>query len=232
MKKMLLYFAIICLTNCFSQNANPDLFQTWYLYGVQSSDADIYHSVSDALPAITPTLTISSDLSFNGQGACNSFIGTFIGLGSDTMEITQGTSFTTDNCNNQSQTTIENSYFEFIQTLNFGGWYNVSGIGNSMFLSISNPIFGGAIFGNTSLKTGNFDFNQISIYPNPATTTISINSKIIKVIKVEFLNSLGQNNKTVNTTFENIQISDLSSGIYTLKIFTEKGIIIKKIVKQ
>jgi Secretion system C-terminal sorting domain/META domain len=231
MKKKILYFAIICLTNCFSQNANPDLFQTWYLYGVQSSDADIYHSVSDALPAITPTLTISSDLSFNGQGACNTFNGVISDLSLDIIVMIPP-SFTTDNCNNISQSTIENSYFAFLQTLDYGGWYNVTGSGNSMFLSISNPIFGGAVFGNTSLKTGNFDFNQISIYPNPANTTVSIKSQTIKVTKVEFLNSLGQNNKNVDATFENIQISDLSSGIYTLKIFTEKGIIIKKIVKQ
>ena len=78
MKYLLVLISIIYSINCFGQEPNPELFQTWYLYSVMASDAspDPY-IVSEINPTIIPSLTIVEDLTFSGIGACNSFNGIF-----------------------------------------------------------------------------------------------------------------------------------------------------------
>jgi len=88
-----------------------------------------------------------------------------------------------------------------------------------------------AVFKNYQLKAPGFDAAQISIYPNPASTTVSLDSGNVAVTKVEFINSLGQNTKTISTNFETIDISDLPTGIYIMKICSDAGAINKKIIK-
>lgn len=61
---------------------------------------------------------------------------------------------------------------------------------------------------------------KISMFPNPANTVLYI--EINKAIsKVEIFNASGQRVKVVNT--KNIPISELSSGIYVVKVTLENG---------
>lgn len=75
---------------------------------------------------------------------------------------------------------------------------------------------------------------EISIYPNPANEVLFINCKSIKYNYMEIRNVLGQimfESKTFSKATE-IKLNNWQSGIYFLKINTEKGIVCQKIVVE
>ncbi len=228
MKKLLLLASIICFINCYSQVPNPELFQTWHLTYIQGSDLDTPINVVEILPTITPFLTISSDLNFIGEGACNTYSGSFTNVTSEYFEITQfSQSFLT--CSSQMQNIFEASYFSFLQSASF---YQIYPEGQGLILTMYNPIFGSAIFRNLALKTVDFTPERLMIYPNPTNSKIFLDFNQLVVSKIQVINSIGQNVKTINSDFESINISDLPAGIYILKIDTELGVKNKKIVKK
>ena len=74
--------------------------------------------------------------------------------------------------------------------------------------------------------------SSISSYPNPVINNLTIESK--GNVAIEILNSEGQTIKEFKTA-ENkliVYLSDLSSGIYLLKATNDKGIIIRKFIKE
>ncbi len=72
---------------------------------------------------------------------------------------------------------------------------------------------------------------KISIYPNPATNTLNINSES-EVSNIKVINYLGQTIDNINGTGNEISIntSSYDSGIYFIQIETGKGISTQKIV--
>ena len=70
--------------------------------------------------------------------------------------------------------------------------------------------------------------SNISIYPNPATDFITVNCDNLQ--KAVIYNSLGQ--QTLSFTTNKADISTLPNGIYTIRLDTPKGTIVKKIVKR
>ncbi|MBI9038187.1 MAG: T9SS type A sorting domain-containing protein [Bacteroidales bacterium] len=72
---------------------------------------------------------------------------------------------------------------------------------------------------------------NVSIYPNPATNTLNINSDS-EVSNIKVLNYLGQtiDNIKVNGIELTVNTSTYNSGIYFIQIETEKGISTQKIV--
>ena len=72
---------------------------------------------------------------------------------------------------------------------------------------------------------------NIDIYPNPASDNITIESPQHAVI--EITNIQGQLVKTYTATGKtNIDISTFPSGVYVLEIKTEKGVEVKKFIKE
>lgn len=77
------------------------------------------------------------------------------------------------------------------------------------------------------------DVNAFKIYPNPFNNKISIEGDV-EIEKIILFNATGNLVKElpVNSKTFSFYNSDLANGIYLLKIETEKGLQIKKIVKQ
>ena len=73
---------------------------------------------------------------------------------------------------------------------------------------------------------------DIKIYPNPAKDNIVIEG--VSKAKIELFNLQGQFIKNVNATGNktSMDISDVNNGVYSIKITTTDGIIVKKISKQ
>jgi hypothetical protein len=132
-------------------------------------------------------------------------------------------------CSPEIHNTLEISYFNFLQS---AIQYLITPQGEGLIMTMYNPLMGTAVFQNFSLKTSDFDSERIAIYPNPTNSDIYLNFKSLNISKIQIVNSIGQNIKTINNDFESINIADLSSGIYILKINTELGMINKKIVKE
>jgi len=115
--------------------------------------------------------------------------------------------------------------------LQYGGTYQIIPQGNDLLLIISNPIFGSAVFTNFKLDINDFDFSQITIYPNPIESNFSLKSDKLNISRIQISNLFGQNVKTIQKEFGIIDISDLTSGVYILKIDTGFGILYRKIIK-
>ncbi|UPT70463.1 MAG: T9SS type A sorting domain-containing protein [Flavobacterium sp. JAD_PAG50586_2] len=228
MKQLFTLAALIFSIHCFCQAPNPELFRTWYLYEYYSTDDNIHYPVSAVTPAVSPHVTFTEALDFNGQGACNFFTGSYTSPYND-LVLFENFSATLLLCSSQSQMDMEGAFFSMLQS---GGQYTITGQGGNMRLHIETPIFTNFVFGNTALGSPDFDLNRTVIYPNPVTSQLSVDSGNNAIDKVEIINSLGQTVKTASSGFNAIIVSDLASGIYLVKIQAEGKTVLKKVVKE
>ena len=74
MKYLILFISLIYSAEFFAQD--PDLVQTWYLQELFYIDPQYYY-IDEIDPSINPFITISANLYFEGQGACNTFNGNY-----------------------------------------------------------------------------------------------------------------------------------------------------------
>ena len=87
----------------------------------------------------------------------------------------------------------------------------------------------------SSFGLGNLQKEIISIFPNPTTGELRIENGELRIRSVEVFDVYGRKlqSKIVNLKSEIVlDISHLNSGIYFVKISTEQGEIVKKIIKQ
>ena len=102
-------------------------------------------------------------------------------------------------------------------------------------LTITNNEGDQAIYGNQLLSSPSFEMTSIEVYPNPMEDELKISSPNTVVLSVEIYNINGkkvdsfQNENQVSNKFN---FANLESGIYFLKIFTEAGLLTKKIIKK
>ena len=74
---------------------------------------------------------------------------------------------------------------------------------------------------------------QISLYPNPAKDVLMVyNESVFEITCIKVYDTLGKLVLEQNTSYSQIDISDLATGILFVKIETDKGLVTKKIIKQ
>jgi hypothetical protein len=81
----------------------------------------------------------------------------------------------------------------------------------------------------------NIRIQNVSVFPNPVKTLLSIESQNDSFTKVEVIDNLGRllwTQKIIESKRVNVDISNFDDGIYTLCIYTNKGVICKKIIKN
>jgi len=102
------------------------------------------------------------------------------------------------------------------------------------------PLGGSTTYGNYTLayiitsNTGNIgsvDVNLLKIFPNPTKDELFINSDL-QIKKIEIYSLTGILLILENVFTEKISVSTLPAGIYLVKIYTDKELIIRKIVKD
>lgn len=230
MKNILcLAFTIVCLVG-FSQTPDPNIYQTWYLYDMYSTDDNIHYPVSNIYPPVSPQITFTEDMVFNGIGACNSFFGSFSSPFTETI-VFSNFAATLSLCENSQHTSMEGGFFGLFQN-NVPNQYTIYGEGNNMGLSISTPLFFVYVFGNIPLNTKNFDLNKTILYPNPVETSFYISAPNETITKVEIYNSLGKLIKKQDDGSRTINIFDIEPGIYFVKLYSDNASVVKKIVKR
>jgi len=74
--------------------------------------------------------------------------------------------------------------------------------------------------------------NPITVFPTPTTGELQIISYELRIINVEVFDIYGRNKKAESRMQNEIDISGLSAGIYFVKITTEQGEVVKKVVKH
>jgi len=75
--------------------------------------------------------------------------------------------------------------------------------------------------------------NSVSIYPNPARNNVNITSKnTIKTIELYDVQGRVLQSQVIDSQSSTMDISSKSKGVYFLKVVTEKGIKVEKLVKN
>lgn len=84
------------------------------------------------------------------------------------------------------------------------------------------------------LQNDSFLFDTyFSIYPNPAQEVLNLKTKEdMTIYSVSIYSILGQQIQTITNPEKSIDVSDLQSGNYLIKIVTDKGISNTKFIKQ
>ncbi len=74
---------------------------------------------------------------------------------------------------------------------------------------------------------------SLSIYPNPASDIVKVNSEE-NINYIEILNISGQivSFENVNTNNAEINISNLSSGVYFIKVYTANDVTTQKLIVE
>ena len=114
----------------------------------------------------------------------------------------------------------------------FGKSIDISADGDT-FIAASDTAFPRIYtFNDALLSTKNYLLNNaVSIYPNPIKTSFNINiSNSLNVKEVVIYTLLGK--QVYKSYSTKINISHLSKGIYLSKIITNKGSILKKLIKN
>jgi hypothetical protein len=73
--------------------------------------------------------------------------------------------------------------------------------------------------------------NDVYIYPNPTSTQLFIDTKIA-IKEITIVNTTGKLVKSLTLNSNVIDVTDLSNGVYFIKLTTNEGLITKKFVKQ
>jgi choice-of-anchor B domain-containing protein len=115
---------------------------------------------------------------------------------------------------------------------NYAGSWNVYPFFESGNIVISGENGFTLVRDNSSLGTSDADIENFNLYPNPAKNKLKINSKNEPLKQIEVFNVLGQ--RIINLNFssslsENIDISNLNTGMYLVKInnLTTKRLIVR-----
>jgi len=92
---------------------------------------------------------------------------------------------------------------------------------------------GSVVIVDTVLGTNDFDATSISTYPNPVTSTFTINSQEV-ISSVSIFNVLGQQviNQTPDTLNFVVDFSNLTAGVYLANIATQSGSKTVKVIKK
>jgi len=78
--------------------------------------------------------------------------------------------------------------------------------------------------------------NAITIFPNPTTGKLRIENGELKIEKIELFDLAGKiilsHPLITSSSHQELDMTNLSAGIYLITIHTEKGIVHKKVVKE
>ena len=89
----------------------------------------------------------------------------------------------------------------------------------------------GSSCGSLSIVDESLD-TQIVMYPNPVNNKLFIKSQSEDLIKVEIYSVFGNLVKSTTKNLNEINVEDLSSGLYLIKIFTLEASVSKKLIKN
>ena len=103
-----------------------------------------------------------------------------------------------------------------------GDFDKCNGVGRAYFVRLNNP----------SLSTIDFTKTKISLYPNPVKDILNISlAENISIENYEIYDLIGKNVISKTTTENFINVSELSNGIYVIKVITSEGVMTNKFIK-
>ena len=145
-----------------------------------------------------------------------------------TMEVNYDFIIVTDGAGNQLNTQDDGDFVD-------ADFYSTDGTITVQVLNDSGVEYGDVtlVFACVSLSnTEEILENSLKLYPNPVINILTIESNSVAISKVEIYSILGKKIKEINSNFSFITTDNLSSGIYFIRIYSENGFTIRKILKR
>ena len=97
----------------------------------------------------------------------------------------------------------------------------------------SSNVFDEFVFSQPTLSAGRSNVNSsVSIHPNPANNIIRVTTNQATVNNVKVYDILGKTILNAKLKNNELDISNFKSGVYVLKIETDKGVSTKRIIKK
>lgn len=111
--------------------------------------------------------------------------------------------------------------------LNILNWTNISSL-----IGVAYPSFAWSLTDAESLGVKDLKESKITVYPNPTVDFIHI--KLANQEEIKEVSVIDFNGKKVNLApqHERVNLTNLSKGIYVLKVVTSSGVHIQKIIKK
>ncbi|TBX68376.1 T9SS type A sorting domain-containing protein [Flavobacterium silvisoli] len=85
------------------------------------------------------------------------------------------------------------------------------------------------------LSTKSFLASKLNVYPNPSSNIVNVSNDvnaIISTIEMTDLNGRVVKTQNINATNGQVSIADLATGVYMMRIKTDQGSAVKKVVRQ
>ena len=103
----------------------------------------------------------------------------------------------------------------------------------TLYLDITNTNGDLATFFTTTLSNTNLENLDFSIYPNPTSNLLHIDTNYSGISKVEIFDEQGKQVMQVSSvSLREIDVSQLTNGMYFLKVSTSDGNLTRKFVKK
>jgi hypothetical protein len=231
MNKIYTLLMITIVNLSFSQDTR--IFENvWHLTNV------IVNGVNNIPPNGNMNINFASPTDFYAY-ACNTMHASVVFENNDTNFSASNYSYTLDFCNNPPAESYQNIYFPFFGEHNpvnvYNFTYSITELMGVRTLTINSMFNQQAVYSSVMLSNENFEKIDFSFSPNPSKDYIEINSsnEFTENIIVEFYNEIGQICKSVklNNSHTKIELNNLSSGIYIVKLKTENKTVTKKLIK-
>ena len=231
MKNFSLLIAVIYYASLNAQNLPESFFDTWYPIEIMASDGYPGSMFTDEVdPAIAPFLIIHENLEISGMGSCNTFTGRLEWDAEHDYRYLRDFAVTEAICESQSQIDFENNYFSFLQNSHWNP--EITQENNGFSMSMSTWFFGYGYFNNYRMSTQEDNsLVKLELFPNPVSTILYIQSTE-NIQKTEIINSHGEIILQQSMNLNEVNIEQLNSGVYILKIYTDKGIQTEKFIKK
>lgn len=89
------------------------------------------------------------------------------------------------------------------------------------------------VFTFTGIETNNLFAGRVEVFPNPFQNTLTLKSDV-EIKNLEVRNALGEQQLKLELTSKELDLNleNLSSGVYFMRVETEKGFLTKKMIKE
>ena len=143
-----------------------------------------------------------------------------------------GTVFIGD-CSFQPNIDYATLYFSFFENeISFPFTYEVTTTNGIRFLSITNESGDQAFYADQLLSIDDLDAPKLGASPNPFIDKITISSAQGDITEIHMYNLLGKEVFQQKGNSQEVFLEELSSGVYFLKVYTDRGIATKKLIKM
>ena len=84
----------------------------------------------------------------------------------------------------------------------------------------------------TDVQNNHMEPNNIQVYPNPANDKVTIITNEMGLMKIMDINGRVIKSNNIENGKEIIDISEITGGVYSIQIMTDKGMTVKILIKQ